>query len=120
MLEACYSGNFMNLPYEFATDGKLISRRRSQASAPKGPRIVCISACRKNEVAYFGLWGNMKCGAFSLMLHCLRSERIRQRQPNIYLKDLGGLVAPDLDAWGGQHPMVAMSHTGQYALLSLF
>ncbi|KAG8983713.1 hypothetical protein FRB93_007071 [Tulasnella sp. JGI-2019a] len=118
VLEVCYSGNFMNLPYEFATDGKLVSRW-SQVAAPKGPRIVCVAACRKNEVAYLGKWEGMMCGAFTLMLYFLRSDRTHKRQPGVYLKDIESLVAPDLDRWGGQHPVVAMSYAGQYALLSL-
>ncbi|KAG9025433.1 hypothetical protein FRB95_010188 [Tulasnella sp. JGI-2019a] len=78
-----------------------------------------LTVVLENEVAYLGKWEGMMCGAFTLMLYFLRSDRTHKRQPGVYLKDIESLVAPDLDRWGGQHPVVAMSHAGQYALLSL-
>ncbi|KAG8983716.1 hypothetical protein FRB95_014235 [Tulasnella sp. JGI-2019a] len=119
LLEVCYSGNFMNLPYEFATDGKLVALRRSRVAALKGPRIVCISACRKDEVAYLGRMGDKMCGAFTLMLKSLVHERSRKGRPNIYLRDIERFIAPELDRWGGQHPVVSMSHADHDALYSL-
>ncbi|KAG8983711.1 hypothetical protein FRB93_007069 [Tulasnella sp. JGI-2019a] len=119
ILEACRSGNFMNLPYEFTTDGMLIPVHTLKPAAPKGPRIISISACRKDQNAYFGLWEDKKCGVFTLMFKCMISERLRKGRTTIHLKDIERLVAPDLERWDHQHPVISISHAEQDALFFL-
>ncbi|KAG8866177.1 hypothetical protein FRB97_004161, partial [Tulasnella sp. 331] len=121
VLEVCNAGNFMGLPYEFAVDGKALPSRLTKGDWSNGPRIISIAACQANEYAHFGLFGEgrerKKCGAFSLMLGCVRSEF---KHAPIYLRDIARLTAPELARWPrGQHPVVAMSYSDQDALLML-
>ncbi|KAG8871250.1 hypothetical protein FRB97_008862 [Tulasnella sp. 331] len=118
MLEVCNAGNFMDLPHEFAPDGTLVTLRDVNAGITRGPYTVCISACRQDELAWLGWWRDKKCGAFTSVL---KSESLRLGQPNIYLQDVNHIVAEELKRWpnGGQHPLIAMSHAEQTALLTL-
>ncbi|KAG9008980.1 hypothetical protein FRB94_005548 [Tulasnella sp. JGI-2019a] len=116
VLEVCHAGNFMQLPFEFATDGTVVNLKPLEAL--KGPRIICISACRSQERAHFGEVGELKCGVFSLMLKAEIDARKRDGRPVIRLGELSRLIAPDLNSRGDQNPLVTMSHPGLDAPLA--
>ncbi|KAG8870582.1 hypothetical protein FRB98_001527 [Tulasnella sp. 332] len=113
VLEICHIGNFFDLPYEFTATGELVASGCTATATSKGPHIVCMSACHLNEKAWVGVWAGKKCGAFTLMLKCIVYERLRLRESPIRLKDIERLVTPQLNGWGVQRPLVAMSRADQ-------
>ncbi|KAG9024480.1 hypothetical protein FRB95_011450, partial [Tulasnella sp. JGI-2019a] len=110
VLEVCHAGNFLGLPFECADDGTFVIHRSAEAAASTGPRIICISACRSDEKAWFGNYKKLQCGAFTLMLQAELGDRRREERPDLYLKEVGRVISPDLVPWGGQHPVIAVSH----------
>ncbi|KAG8996227.1 hypothetical protein FRB94_001152 [Tulasnella sp. JGI-2019a] len=110
VLEVCHAGNLWGLPFEIAADGTMVAHQAAEAAASKGPRIICISACSSNEKAWFGDLRTLQCGAFTLMLYAELGNRRREGRPGVYLREVGRVIAPDLEPWGGQHPVVALSH----------
>jgi len=117
-LDACYAGRFLNLPYYFNTQGRLLTCIWPGFIAT-GPRIICIAASHREERAHEARSNlGRQYGSLSWFL----LEYLLVNSGTVYLRNIEADLRTSLSDPEGtwtQRPHVSMSYHDEDAELSL-